>query len=123
MFLSSGVETLAAPNVCSFTFPNALPTPHSGIPSAQLGLSLDAIPLSTPVQLHTGELDNLKGFSDPDSFRKLHESMLKTIKAAGGPHAKGLHKLEEALFIYPGEGHAFCGLIFMATVCQFSSRT
>ncbi|KAI9018189.1 dienelactone hydrolase [Hyaloraphidium curvatum] len=78
-----------------------------GVPSPNLGISLQKIPLSTPVQLHTGELDNLKGFSDPETFSKLHASMLETIKAAGGSHARGLHRLEEALFIYPGQGHAF----------------
>ena len=49
----------------------------------------------------------MKGFSDPASYTTLHKSMLETIRTAGGIHAKGLHKLEEALFIYEGEGHAF----------------
>eukprot|EP00933_Yihiella_yeosuensis_P046045 TRINITY_DN41517_c0_g1_i1.p1 TRINITY_DN41517_c0_g1~~TRINITY_DN41517_c0_g1_i1.p1 ORF type:complete len:305 (+),score=64.26 TRINITY_DN41517_c0_g1_i1:96-917(+) len=55
----------------------------------------DVSTLKKPVQGHFGELDNMAGFSDADTGRKLEAD----LKAAGNQDAE--------VFIYPKVGHAF----------------
>jgi len=62
-----------------------------GIPPAAL---CDLRNIKVPVQAHFGELDNLKGFSDPDSAQQL-ESKLKQAS------------IPFEVYLYPGQGHAF----------------
>ena len=50
--------------------------------------------ITVPVQAHFGELDNLAGFSDPDTAKKL----LTNLRAAGS---------DCELHTYPNVGHAF----------------
>ena len=50
--------------------------------------------ITVPVQAHFGELDNLAGFSDPDTAKKL----LANLRAAGS---------DCELHTYPNVGHAF----------------
>ncbi|KAJ3092410.1 hypothetical protein HK102_007607 [Quaeritorhiza haematococci] len=68
---------------------------------------LSKIPLKTPVQAHFGKLDNMKGFSDLDTAKKVEEKWNAAIQLHGGVHAQGLHKLEAKVYNYEGQGHAF----------------
>eukprot|EP00775_Hariotina_reticulata_P010146 gene10146-10304_t len=54
----------------------------------------DPAAIKVPVQVHSGQLDTLKGFSDPQAIK----AVVEKIEAAGG--------LVE-LFMYAGCGHAF----------------
>ncbi|KAI8806895.1 dienelactone hydrolase family-domain-containing protein [Cladochytrium replicatum] len=77
-----------------------------GVPSPKL-IDVSEIPIRTPVQGHFGELDDFKGFADPETARALERKWADAIRTHGGVHAQGLHKLEANVFIYPGQGHAF----------------
>ncbi|KAJ3299921.1 hypothetical protein HDU76_006193 [Blyttiomyces sp. JEL0837] len=77
-----------------------------GTPSPAL-IDISKIPLTTPVQAHFGELDDMKGFSDADTAHKLADTWGLTIKRAGGPHAHGLHSLESNVYLHHDVGHAF----------------
>ncbi|KND02385.1 uncharacterized protein SPPG_02854 [Spizellomyces punctatus DAOM BR117] len=77
-----------------------------GIPPLSL-IDITPIPLYTPVQLHIGEKDNKKGFSDPETARAVQRKWEEVIRQHGGRHAEGFHKLEASVFFYPGQGHAF----------------
>eukprot|EP00882_Tetradesmus_deserticola_P011083 GHRQ01011718.1.p1 GENE.GHRQ01011718.1~~GHRQ01011718.1.p1 ORF type:complete len:281 (+),score=86.17 GHRQ01011718.1:216-1058(+) len=65
--------------------------PFYGIPDPAI---CDPAAIKVPVQAHFGELDTMKGFSDPASIQKVVDSM----KAAGAP---------VELFMYEKSGHAF----------------
>eukprot|EP00842_Homolaphlyctis_polyrhiza_P005688 jgi/Hompol1/611/HPOL_005384-RA len=70
-------------------------------------IDVSDIPILTPVQAHFGEKDEYKGLSDADTARALEAKWAASIRKHGGTHAKGLHSLEERVFIYPNVGHAF----------------
>ncbi|KAJ1566638.1 hypothetical protein HK405_009002, partial [Cladochytrium tenue] len=77
-----------------------------GIPPKELE-DISEIPITTPVQAHFGELDDMKGFSDIDAAHALAENWGLTVRRAGGEHAHGLHTLESSVFVHHGVGHAF----------------
>ncbi|KAI9341552.1 dienelactone hydrolase family-domain-containing protein [Zopfochytrium polystomum] len=77
-----------------------------GIPPKSL-VDVTSIPLTTPVQAHFGENDDLKGFSDAESAKELAKAWGLSVKQAGGIHAHGLHSLESNVFIHANVGHAF----------------
>ncbi|KAI9205754.1 dienelactone hydrolase [Polychytrium aggregatum] len=77
-----------------------------GTPSAE-HFDIGSIPIVTPCQAHFGEKDEFAGFSDVETAKKLEKAWTEAIKTHGGFHAKGLHKLEANVYIYPGQGHAF----------------
>lgn len=65
--------------------------PFYGIPDPAI---CDPAAIKVPVQAHFGKLDTMQGFSDPESIKKVVDSM----KAAGA---------SVELFMYDGSGHAF----------------
>jgi len=68
--------------------------PFYGIPTAELAQPEN---IKVPVALHTGALDDMKGFSDADTVR----TMAEKINAAGG---------SAVAYIYEDCGHAFLNL-------------
>jgi len=62
-----------------------------GIPDVS---TLDLNKISIPIQLHFGENDDMKGFSDPETAKNLEQKL------------KSLNKTVD-LYIYQGVGHAF----------------
>ncbi|KAI8919537.1 dienelactone hydrolase [Entophlyctis helioformis] len=93
-----------------------------GIPPPSL-IDIKQLPVTTPVQGHFGALDTLKGFSDSDTARRLESDWMDAIRSHGGVHAKGLHRLEEGVFVYEGVGHGFANELRKKGSPEFKQET
>jgi carboxymethylenebutenolidase len=87
-FCMGGALTLASAGLVKGI---ACAAPFYGIPDPRL---CDPVNIKIPVQAHFGELDTMKGFSDPEAAALLK----KKLEQAG---------VEHEVFTYQGVGHAF----------------